>query len=323
MMSKSPNWSSINYVLLRRVGFFSLLIWATMWESSGLAIQVLPMEQEFDPQKTKNLEVVINNTNGNERAVEITLYARSQDEKGRELRMPSKDFFIIPRQTKILAGQHQTIKLIWQGSSELLKEQAYRLVVEQLPIDLLPASPAPSISSSSPPPSTEKKDSTKTYEASVVPLSSIPVDVPAAGEVKKSEQSKGSNKAESSGKLGQSEGEKTRSSKNQIEFLYKFVASIYARPSSATPKVEFEIGGVDEKKQSLKLVAINSGLAHQLLSHGQLILESDKIPAQKIALIELPNLYNLNLMAGSRVNIEIPWKEKHPPIKVSFDEKDH
>lgn len=298
MMKPNIKRKSIHNFLRLHPVFFVLLIGVAMWETPGQTIQVLPMEQEFDPQKNKNLEVVINNTNGDERAVEITLYARSQDKKGQEQRVPSKDFFIIPRQTKILAGQHQTIKLIWQGPSELLKEQAYRLVVEQLPIDL--------IASSSTVQATEKTETRSTQEK------------------ENSEESQKQEKNLQPGKLDSAEkNEKTRPSKNQIEFLYKFIASIYARPSSALPKVEFEVGVVDEKKQNLKLVVINSGLAHQLLSHGHLVLESDKNSIQKIALGELPSLYNLNLMAGSRLNIEIPWKEKHPPIKVSFEEKDH
>lgn len=287
------------------------LLSSLLWGALGYAIQVLPMEQEFDPQKTKNLDIVINNTNGAERVVEITLYARSQDEKGKEQRVPSKDFFIIPRQVKLLAGQHQTIKLIWQGSRELLKEQAYRLIVEQLPIDL-PQPPEPI----APTKKTEVDD--ESYD----------IEVPVKEMTEKLENS---DKLEGSGKPVKSEKsvatvatekmEKVRSSKNQIEFLYKFVASIYARPSSAAAKIEFELGSVDEKKQHLKLVVVNSGLAHQLLSRGQLVLESAQAPVHKISLAELPSLYNLNLMAGSRVNIQIPWKEKLPPTKVIFEEK--
>lgn len=283
--------------LLVAVTLLGLMVWSPV----GRAIQVLPMEQEFDPQKTKNLEFVINNTNGEERVVEITLFARSQNEKGQEVRAPSKDFFIVPRQTKILAGQHQTVKLIWQGSSELLKEQAYRLIIEQLPIDL-PQSQSPSKTET-----TEKTESIEKQNEAETVLS------------KRLVKSEGSHSFEKNVE----KMEKNFRSKNQIEFLYKFVASIYARPLSAAAKIEFEVGAMDEKKKSLKLVVVNSGLAHQLLSKGQLILEGAQLPLHKMALSEVPNLHNLNLMAGSRVNIEIPWKEKFPPTKVSFDEKDN
>lgn len=305
------------------------LLGSLLWGAISHAIQVLPMEQEFDPQKTKNLDIVINNTNGEERVVEITLFARSQDDKGQEVRTPSKDFFIIPRQTKILAGQPQTVKLIWQGPKELSKELAYRLIVEQLPIDL-----------PQPPLKVEHLEKEEVSDDEAEEEQEIPEsdeggpraatatgsssDKAASGISIKDAKTGVIEKPKGSTKVPRTEKNAIKNpSKNQIEFLYKFVASIYARPSSAVSKIEFEVGAVNEKKQTLKLVIVNSGLAHRLLSHGKLILERDNLPLYKVALAELPMINHLNLMAGSRVNIEIPWKEKLPPTKVSFDDKDN
>jgi len=268
------------------------------------------MEQEFDPQKSKNLEIVIVNTLGEDRAVEISAYARTQNEKGQEKRIPSKDFFIIPRQTKILAGQNQTVKIIWQGSKDLLKEQAYRLIVEQLPIDL----PIQNEKNEKSVTSVKVEKLKKTENVELVDDEETSEDTDISDKILSNEKPESNQNA--------LKVKKTDKSKNQIEFLYKFVASIYARPAIAQPKIEFEVGAFDKKTQKLKLVIKNSGTAHQLLSKGKLIFNGINDSLNKILLAELPSLFNLNILAGSRIDLEIPWKGEAPPTSVSFDEKE-
>jgi fimbrial chaperone protein len=70
-------------------------------------------------------------------AVEVTLMARDMAADGEELLEPAGDAFsVYPTQMIVQPGGRQSIRLKWNGSENPERERAYRLIAEQLPIDL-------------------------------------------------------------------------------------------------------------------------------------------------------------------------------------------
>ncbi len=87
----------------------------------------------------KNSETVIyqvENKNKEAMAIEISLADRNMGTDGKEKRPEVKDgkFLLYPTQLILKPGQKRGIKVKWLGG-EIKKENAFRIIVEQLPID--------------------------------------------------------------------------------------------------------------------------------------------------------------------------------------------
>jgi fimbrial chaperone protein len=101
------------------------------------AFKMVPMSVKVSPSGRGASETfVVDNNAANPIAVEMKVFIRSMTEAGEDILTESKDDFIIfPEQMVVMPGESQSVRLRWIGQ-EPDKERAYRLVAEQLPLNL-------------------------------------------------------------------------------------------------------------------------------------------------------------------------------------------
>ncbi|MDZ8186432.1 MAG: fimbria/pilus periplasmic chaperone [Nostoc sp. ChiSLP02] len=106
----------------------------------ALAFKLLPISRVFTPSgsgATQSYEIV---NDGNESlAVEMSVVKRQMDITGTESYSDADDDFLIyPPQILLQAGEKQTVRVTWVGDPKPTLELAYRLVAQQVPIELQP-----------------------------------------------------------------------------------------------------------------------------------------------------------------------------------------
>lgn len=70
-------------------------------------------------------------------AVEITMHSREMTPEGDDVLAPAGDLFTVyPSQLILPPGGRQSVRVQWNGPAELDGERAFRLIAEELPIDL-------------------------------------------------------------------------------------------------------------------------------------------------------------------------------------------
>lgn len=105
---------------------------------SAHAFQFTPIEAEFSLQangRARSFELV--NVNQQPVAIELSMHRRMIDAAGNEeLVSASEEFSIYPEQVILMPEQRQSVRVQWLGSNAPEQEQAFRLVAQQLPVDL-------------------------------------------------------------------------------------------------------------------------------------------------------------------------------------------
>lgn len=102
------------------------------------AFQLKPITRIFAPtgQESTQAYEVVNDTES-AIAIEIAMAERHIDRHGHETRRDaSDDFLVYPEQILLLPGENQTVRVTWLGDPQPEQELAYRLIAEQVPIDL-------------------------------------------------------------------------------------------------------------------------------------------------------------------------------------------
>ena len=103
------------------------------------AFQLSPISQVFAPignNATKSYEVI--NDSDERIAVEVSVVERDMDINGQEFyESADEDFLIYPPQMILGPQEVQTVRVTWLGEPQPSEELAYRLVAEQLPINLI------------------------------------------------------------------------------------------------------------------------------------------------------------------------------------------
>lgn len=104
------------------------------------AFTLAPISRTFSPTGSgaqQSYEVV--NDGAAPIAIEVSFVARLIDAEGNETNQAADDLFLaVPPQMIVPPGGRQTVRVSWLGEADLSTEQAYRIVVEQLPIPLAP-----------------------------------------------------------------------------------------------------------------------------------------------------------------------------------------
>lgn len=124
----------------------TILVLALVRVNPAMAFQFTPMSQVFAPSgtnATRSYEVV--NDEDDRIAVEVTVVERHMNLDGEENYQPAEDDFLIyPAQMILEPGATQVVRVSWLGDPEPAQELAFRLVAEQLPINLVdPSQPEP------------------------------------------------------------------------------------------------------------------------------------------------------------------------------------
>jgi fimbrial chaperone protein len=131
--------------LLLGISLFSLLLSAAL---PAQAFKLIPLSRVFAPSGPNAIQSYeIENTTGEPLAVELNIVKREMSLQGVDKLIPANDdFMVYPPQVLLQPSERQTVRVTWLGDPKPTQELAYRLIAEQLPINLAPTSgtlPAP------------------------------------------------------------------------------------------------------------------------------------------------------------------------------------
>lgn len=103
----------------------------------SFAYEFAPIVAELAPKGPGSVKTfVARNTNQDAVALQVEVFRRTADENGEEVQEAEYDDFIVsPPQMVLAPGQSQAVRVRWIGTSDIRTEQAYRIVVKQLPIN--------------------------------------------------------------------------------------------------------------------------------------------------------------------------------------------
>ena len=117
--------------VLRKCGLGVLATSIFMTQAHAASLQVAPILLEFSPQE-KVKELWLTNTGDEAIRGQVRVNAWTQSNH-QDILTPSKDLIASPMVLTIPAGQRQLVRLIRANAGNNSSEQAYRLIVDELP----------------------------------------------------------------------------------------------------------------------------------------------------------------------------------------------
>ncbi|MEI6329335.1 MAG: hypothetical protein WCP16_08895 [Pseudanabaena sp. ELA645] len=125
MQLKFPSFFVVLFVLLTNI-------------QPSFAFDIVPISRTFTPTgsgATQSYDLISDKPES--QAVEMSVVKREMDLDGNETYIPADDDFLIyPIQVILKAGTTQTVRVTWVGEPNPKQELAYRLVSQQVPINL-------------------------------------------------------------------------------------------------------------------------------------------------------------------------------------------
>lgn len=131
-------------LFLRLVVIAGLLV---VGARSSAAYKLEPISRVFAPtgsNATQSFEII---HDGSERiALTVSVLTLERDEAYVETNRDAEDDFLVyPAQMIVAPGKRQTVRVTWLGTTKPARELAYRIVVQQVPIELLDSKAAPAL----------------------------------------------------------------------------------------------------------------------------------------------------------------------------------
>lgn len=118
---------------LVRVGLAGLCLVS----APAFAFKLTPIEAEFGPGRQAVQTFKVENPGAQPVAVELTVHSRQMAADGSDILAPTPDAFaVFPDQIVLQPGESQSVRVQWNGTEVPSSEVAYRLMAEQLPIDI-------------------------------------------------------------------------------------------------------------------------------------------------------------------------------------------
>ena len=113
-----------------------LMIAPPSWANASY--QLTPSQVTLEPSGARSTSSFrVSNTGSEPVAIEVRMVERNMDLQGNETRPAADDDFVVyPPQVLLQPGQSQTVRVTWLGDPNPEAELAYRLITEQLPIQL-------------------------------------------------------------------------------------------------------------------------------------------------------------------------------------------
>src|SRR5690606_11861060 len=114
---------------------FKILV-LSFFSLNCLAFRMSPMVVQFSPEASKATQVLtLENSTSGKVPVQVEGFTRDLDSHGEEIRTKTEDFIIYPGQLVLLPGEKRNVRVTWAGSLTDGKEQSYRIIASQLPVD--------------------------------------------------------------------------------------------------------------------------------------------------------------------------------------------
>jgi fimbrial chaperone protein len=103
----------------------------------AFAFKLTPIEAEFGPGRLASQTFKVENGGTQPVAVELSVHSRAMATNGDDILAPTPEAFdVFPDQILLQPGETQSVRVQWTGASAPATEVAYRLMAEQLPIDI-------------------------------------------------------------------------------------------------------------------------------------------------------------------------------------------
>lgn len=124
--------------IIKSITFVAVLI-SGIVGNAARAYDVRPIVIQLSPEGAGSTQsVIITNSHDEPIAIEVRAYHREQNPDGSEVRKPEdQDIIITPPQMVIAPGASQAVRVRWVGDPRPPRELAFRLITEQLPINLV------------------------------------------------------------------------------------------------------------------------------------------------------------------------------------------
>lgn len=102
------------------------------------AFRLIPIEMEFEPSGRGATQIFrVENDTQLPIAIEVHITGRKMGPDGEDLPSePSDDWIIFPEQIVLEPNQSQSVRVQWTGTATPDRELAYRLIAEQLDVDI-------------------------------------------------------------------------------------------------------------------------------------------------------------------------------------------
>jgi fimbrial chaperone protein len=117
------------------VFFLCLLLWGA---APAFALKLMPFRAVMQIRQANVSQVFRIENNSNEpAAIEVKIQTWDFLPDGSEVNTPADaDFIVFPAQVVLAPGESRGVRVQWTGREKPVREKAYRLVAQQLPIDL-------------------------------------------------------------------------------------------------------------------------------------------------------------------------------------------
>lgn len=116
------------------VAFTALCV--AMVQAWGMAFTPLEMNLVNSGRGSSGVYRLMNTTS-DPVSVDMSVYKRGMDKSGADkLELSNDDFIVVPAQATVMPGQTQSVRVQYVGSANIQREQSYRLVAEQVPVEI-------------------------------------------------------------------------------------------------------------------------------------------------------------------------------------------
>jgi fimbrial chaperone protein len=117
--------------------FFPLLVLLSVAGKTQATITVSPLSSILDLNKTKSKMLTVFNSESNKSvAIKVSMLSWQLDENGQDIRKPTRDLLIFPEQFVLAASSRRSIRIAYSEPQAPGIEQSYRVIVQELPVDL-------------------------------------------------------------------------------------------------------------------------------------------------------------------------------------------
>ncbi len=115
----------------------ALLLIAMFVTAQAWGLNLEPLSMRFTPSGRDSIRTFrVSNTQEQSIAVRIHMTTRELQANGEELRQPADaEFMVFPNRLFLEPGQTQAVRVQWRGPASLEREQAYRIIVEQVAVE--------------------------------------------------------------------------------------------------------------------------------------------------------------------------------------------
>lgn len=125
-------------VLRRTIAPLLLLAAVLLPSSAAQAFRLVPIEMEFEPSGRNATQIFRVENEGNEPvAIEVRVEKRAMDRNGEDILTEAYDDWVVfPEQIILNPKETQSIRVQYVGNATIATEQPYRLIADQLPVDI-------------------------------------------------------------------------------------------------------------------------------------------------------------------------------------------